>query len=468
MPSFPFSSVPLAAVSLSLSALLLVPHSMDARRPFDEMLPQKRPSNEQETPAESEVDCISDLPEGVLQHLLSLMPAHDAVRTCMLGQRWRHLWRSAPAISFTTFDGFRSADRFNQCVDRLLLLRRHGAPLESCNFLLVETEVYSDVFLAANERTMSGWISRALRLQVRVLRFCLGFVDLFWLPDTPLFSQHLTVLELDGVTTNERVLDISGCPLLVDLKMEGCFANSDKMSSSSLKHLRMSSCQFYDNHRTRLSLPNLVSLELDYTPGRTPLLESMPSLVTAIVRLGCESCDCCEEGEPGGCDDHRCEGCRYYYDSDDYRRHSVILQGLLQATSLELSSEPDVIVFKRDIKWCPTFSKLKTLVLDEWFATDDLSALVWFLQHSPILEKLSLQLPVVVPKISVRRYSPIEQSVASDHLELVEIKCQDVDEMVVAILEILNVFGVPLERIQIHKSSWFGCFNFVCTGFNTK
>lgn len=146
----------------------------------------------------------------------------------------------------------------------------------------------------------------------------------------------------------------------------------------------------------------------------------------------------------------------------------MILQGLLQATSLELSSEPDVIFFKRDIKWCPTFSKLKTLVLDEWFATDDLSALVWFLQHSPILEKLSLQLPVVVPKISVRRYSPIEQSVASDHLELVEIKCQDVDEMVVAILEILNVFGVPLERIQIHKSSWFGCFNFVCTGFNTK
>ncbi|KAK1692587.1 hypothetical protein QYE76_009284 [Lolium multiflorum] len=379
---------------------------MDAHHPFDEMPPHKRPRHEQETPAESEVDRISDLPEGALHHLLSLMPAHDAVRTCVLGQRWRHLWRSAPAIRFTTFDrSIRSADRFNQFVDRLLLLRCHGAPLESCDFLLVETEVYSDVFLAANERTVSGWISRVLRLQVRVLRFCIGFDDLFWLPDTPLFSQHLTVLELNGVTTNERVLDFSGCPLLVDLKMEGCFANSDKMSSSSVKHLRMSSCMFYDNHRTRLSLPNIVSLELDYIPSRTPLLESMPSLVTAIVRLGCESCDRCEEGEPGGCDDHKWALC-----------------------------DPS-----RDIKWCPTFSKLKTLVLDEWFATDDLSALIWFLQHSPILEKLSLQLPVVVPKKSVRRYSPIEQSVASDYLELVEIKCQEIDEMVVAILEILNV-----------------------------
>jgi hypothetical protein len=113
----------------------------------------------------------------------------------------------------------------------------------------------------------------------------------------------------------------------------------------SYLHYNNASCQFYDNHRTRLSLLNLVSLELDYIPGRTPLLESMPSLVTAIVTLVCESCDRYEEDEPGGCDDHLCDGCRYYYDSDDYCRHSVILQGLLQATSLELSSEPDVVCF---------------------------------------------------------------------------------------------------------------------------
>jgi hypothetical protein len=55
------------------------------------------------------------------------------------------------------------------------------------------------------------------------------------------------------------------------------------------------------------------------------------------------------------------------------------------------------------------------------------------------------------------RYSPIEQSVASNHLELVEIKCREVDEMVVAILKILNGSGIPLEKIQIHKSSNFGC-----------
>uniref|UniRef100_A0ACD5W6U6 Uncharacterized protein n=1 Tax=Avena sativa TaxID=4498 RepID=A0ACD5W6U6_AVESA len=442
---------------------------MDARHRFDGMPPPKRPKNEEETPAEREVDRISDLPEGVIHHLLSLMPAHGAVRTCVLARCWRHLWRSAPAILFTNEEWSGSADRFNQFVDRLLLLRSHGAPLESCDFNLFETDVYCDEFLAANnEQHVGHWIWHALCRQVRVLIFCNGFPDNLWLPNLHLSSRHLARLELDGVSTNQSLLDFSGCPSLVDLNMVSCFVNSGKMSSPSLKHLRMRSCQFYANRRTRMSLPNLVSLELDYIVGRTPLSESMTSLVTAIVRLGCNSSDRCLKGESGGCADDPCEGCRYYYGSDDDRRHSVFLQGLLQATALELSAEPDGIVFKRDLKWCPAFSKLKTLVLDEWFVTDGLSALIWFLQHSPILQKLSLQLPAVVHKKTAGEagsYGPIEQSVASDHLELVEIKCREVDEMVVAILKILSVSGIPLEKIQIHKRSSFGCIKFVCTGF---
>jgi hypothetical protein len=35
-------------------------------------------------------------------------------------------------------------------------------------------------------------------------------------------------------------------------------------------------------------------------------------------------------------------------------------------------------------------------VLSEWFVTDDLSALVWFLQHSPVLEKLTLRILEVI------------------------------------------------------------------------
>lgn len=50
------------------------------------------------------------------------------------------------------------------------------------------------------------------------------------------------------------------------------------------------------------------------------------------------------------------------------------------------------IICTRDFKWCHTFSKLKTLFLNEWCLAADFGELVYFLQHSPILERLTLQL----------------------------------------------------------------------------
>uniref|UniRef100_A0ACD5W7Z9 Uncharacterized protein n=4 Tax=Avena sativa TaxID=4498 RepID=A0ACD5W7Z9_AVESA len=437
---------------------------MDAHHQFDGMPPHKWAKNEEETPVESEVDRISDLPEGVLHHLLSLMPAHDAVRTCVLAQRWRHLWRSAPGIRFTNCEGFSNDDRFNQFVDRVLLLRRHGAPLESCDFdILLDKLPSGDIHWQ-----LSLWILHALLLQVRVLRFWPN--NYIFLPERPLFSQHLTTLYLISVTTNDSVLDFGGCPALVYLQMVDCYISSDKISSSSLKHLRMSSCPFDFYSRTRMSLPNLVSLELDHIVGRTPLLESMPSLVTAIVKLGCLSADCCEKGGSDDCGDNECEGCRYYYGSEDDCRQCVILRGLSKATALELSTYPHALVFKMDLKWCPTFSKLKTLVLSNLFVTDDFGVLIWFLQHYPNLEKLTLEISGV-HKISAGtegRYDPVEKLLTSDHLELVVIKCREVDGMVLTVLKILNGSGIPLEKIHINKSSSSGCFNFVCTGFSSK
>ena len=49
-------------------------------------------------------------------------------------------------------------------------------------------------------------------------------------------------------------------------------------------------------------------------------------------------------------------------------------------------------IYRRDLACCPIFGKLKTLLLNEWCAAVDLGALVCILQHSPILEKLTLQL----------------------------------------------------------------------------
>jgi hypothetical protein len=37
-------------------------------------------------------DMITDLPEGILLHILSLLSTKDAVRTSILAKKWRNIW----------------------------------------------------------------------------------------------------------------------------------------------------------------------------------------------------------------------------------------------------------------------------------------------------------------------------------------------------------------------------------------
>ncbi|GJN24880.1 hypothetical protein PR202_gb12651 [Eleusine coracana subsp. coracana] len=74
-------------------------------------------------------------------------------------------------------------------------------------------------------------------------------------------------------------------------------------------------------------------------------------------------------------------GLRNCDDSDDIgdgSNNCVLLQGF---------------IFKRDMRRCPTFSNLKTLLLNEyWCVPDHFCSLACILQHSPVLKKLTLQL----------------------------------------------------------------------------
>ncbi|RLM61611.1 hypothetical protein C2845_PM14G02670 [Panicum miliaceum] len=114
-------------------------------------------------------DRISALPDELLHHIMSFLPASDAVRTCVLPPRWRHLWASTPHLNVDA-EGFYHKCRFVKFVTALLL-RRVCTPLDS--FWL---RAYGPAISLSNfNHTANNWIFHALRNNVQVL----GIVEHF-------------------------------------------------------------------------------------------------------------------------------------------------------------------------------------------------------------------------------------------------------------------------------------------------
>ncbi|KAK1685360.1 hypothetical protein QYE76_046208 [Lolium multiflorum] len=410
-------------------------------------------------------DLISALPDELIHHVLSFLRAHEVVRTCALARRWRELWRSAPALRVTGAKGCKNSGWFINFVRHLLQRRDASAHLDSFELDLDERDFdFNKPFLPANEWHVNGWFQLAVACGPRVLLALRTTSAIYENPDDyktlellnlPLISRHITRLELQMVSVRGRTLNFSGCPALVDLRMEECDIMGN-IFSPSLKRLSIISGYFRtDPFRARICLPSLVSLELIGAMRRAPVLcESMPLLVSAIVRLDSTCVDSCPKNDYGDCHNRQCYAC-YGAGAYDRRGQSVLLNGLSEAAELELSVDSQVFVINRDLKFCPTFSKLKTLLLSEWCPSiaSDLNVLSCFLQHSPVLEKLTLQLSQV-PKVPVetqRSYIPSKQYFTFSHLKLVEIKCNEDDERARKVLNILSTYGIPLKKVNISR-----------------
>ncbi|CAN6357155.1 unnamed protein product [Urochloa humidicola] len=370
---------------------------------------------------------IDDLPDEVLHQILGLVEAHESVRTCAVARRWRHLWKSATGLRIVAGTGkfLGSVEKFCNFME-ILLRQCPGPPLHTCELTLA----YFDKW-RLKQPMVNTWFWHAIRCQVQVikLRACydhLIVVPTIVLDERPIDSRHLTVLELGGIVVNGRLLDFSNCPLLEHLKFKTCNFDSDGDS------------------RLRICAPSLVSLILDDIWGMAPMLESMPSLVKAVVATEM-SLEYCDEVE---CN---CEFCgnSYSINDDTGNNGCVLLEGLSEVKDLALISAPEQYIFKKDLRRCPIFSKLNTLLLNEyWCVPDDFRALVCILEHSPVLEKLTLEVSSKEDRQQRERkgtLGPMEGSAAIlKHLKIIEIRCDAVDERICKLTLLLCAFHIRL------------------------
>ncbi|CAD6253458.1 unnamed protein product [Miscanthus lutarioriparius] len=187
--------------------------------------------------------------------------------------------------------------------------------------------------------------------------------------------------------------------------------------------------------------------------GMTPLLVSMPYLVEAFIRLGYCNDFCKHSYEIGDCRDESCWGCQFY--EDNYGKNNcILLHGLSSCTNLELTAATAPFIFRKDLTRCPVFSKLKTLLLNEWCITNNLGALICFLQRSPVQEKLIIQFEP--PEIHERlveigaSYDLRKQSLVLKDLN-VEVRCDDGNERVHKVLDVLGSYGLSPEKFKIQR-----------------
>jgi hypothetical protein len=130
------------------------------------------------------VDRIGALPDGILHHLLSFLPVQEAVRTCVLAQRWRHLWKSTTGLRIVGAKGPGSVEDLRKFVDHLLILRERTD--------LDTVEIEFSTFRAEDVPFVNLWIRFAVQSKVRALTVCHTNVGLqFHLDGLPFASRYL-------------------------------------------------------------------------------------------------------------------------------------------------------------------------------------------------------------------------------------------------------------------------------------
>ncbi|PVH36588.1 hypothetical protein PAHAL_6G112300 [Panicum hallii] len=237
----------------------------------EDLLDRDRPRSHKKL---CEDDRLSDLPDSMLHHIMSFLSAKEAARTCVLSQRWRLLWTSAPCLDISIDQFGNDRVRFSKFVEHLLQSR---APASLDTFCL---------HTCALDRACN-WIDHAIKHNVRVLEFTedARWEPLYLDPQCLAFSsEFLTCLKVTNVALDGSVFDPLSrtCPSLETLQLIGSFFEVSEISSNSLKRLDIIGCFFSKDLMIRT--PNLISLCLESPQCKCAWFND-PSKTTAAITL---------------------------------------------------------------------------------------------------------------------------------------------------------------------------------------
>ncbi|XP_020210138.1 F-box/LRR-repeat protein At3g59190 isoform X2 [Cajanus cajan] len=192
-----------------------------------------------EVSADGHKDRIGNLPDEIIQHILSLLPTKDAVRTSVLSRRWHSQWVFVTNLDISEFAPNMNQKRslFMDFVDRVIALHK---PLD-LNLFALACKVFGDA------SRINSWVCAAVKHNVQHLLLLLHQI-------------HLEPLELPHCLFTCETLRKAVIMADILLKLPS------SIHFSNLKLLTLQYVVFPDNESTQQlfsGLPVLEELTLD-------------------------------------------------------------------------------------------------------------------------------------------------------------------------------------------------------------
>uniref|UniRef100_A0A0D9X599 F-box domain-containing protein n=1 Tax=Leersia perrieri TaxID=77586 RepID=A0A0D9X599_9ORYZ len=470
---------------------------------FDEMPPKKTKLSSQrdggrggDAAVAGAEDRLSALPDAPLHHIMSFLRAWEVARTCVLSRHWCHLWASAPCVDLRVWRGgghLPHPKNLAKFAYRFLFEREVSAAVDTLRVMSCPGSDYESVAVDYSISDVQTWIRAAIKRRARVIHLTghpndEDFTDL---DHISVISCHLKHLKLSGCSLGDRILmQLSfQFPSLEILELKKCVLDGREISSASLKSLTMVECKIIAD--LTIAAPNLVCLRCIKPYNRAPSFENLGSLTLATGTIVLDDSLLCVDhdyeyeyndedaingsnsDDDEGCtndsnndsdavsDTSTCEYSEIANDYDDQKQHEEhgeghdevigghnVLHILSNAKNLELLGDGEEVILNRELKTCPTFSILKILSLGEWCMGGDFDPLVSFLQNSPNLEGLFLELKLAMRGVT----KPVGRSFTCKHLKMVKIKCSMDDSRVHLLAQLFMANGLPIENIYVHRT----------------
>ncbi|AES68933.2 F-box/RNI/FBD-like domain protein [Medicago truncatula] len=232
-----------------------------------------------------EEDRLSDLPDSILHHILSLLDTKQAFQTSILSTRWKNLPNHLPTLRLSS-TGFNSFDCFIKSLTQILSLRDDSTALHSLDFYRPQDFV--------DPKILESMVNYAISHNVQLLRISVS-CDIQQLQSSLFSSQTLTSLDLSihYYIHHWKILFPSSLnlPALTTLTLTGFYFRSDNngctepfSSLNKLNTLIIGNLRFLKGQSLCISSTTLVNLTIYgyylYNKYKSKIMLSAPYLST--------------------------------------------------------------------------------------------------------------------------------------------------------------------------------------------